>query len=144
MSEENKALMQRWVEDINKGSVALFDEVFGDCVYYSSATGELKREALKEFQVSILVAFPDAHYTIEDQVAEGDKVVTRWSFTGTFQRELKGIPPTDKRVTTSGMVIDRIAEGKIVEQREEWDTFGWMHQLGAAPPLGKGEEKAAA
>jgi predicted ester cyclase len=82
---------------------------------------------------SLLAAFPDGRWTIEDQVAEGDKVVTRWSFTGTHQGELMGIAPTGKQVTTSGMVIDRIVEGKIVEEREEWDTLGMMQQMGAAP-----------
>lgn len=133
MSEENKALLRRWIEEINKGSLALFDELYPDCVYYAPATGELKREALKQFMVSLLAAFPDGRWTVEDQVAEGDKVATRWSFTGTHQGEFMGMAPTGKRVTTSGMVIDRIADGKIVEEREEWDTLGWMQQLGAAP-----------
>lgn len=93
---------------------------------------------------SLLAAFPDGRWTIEDQVAEGDKVVTRFSFTGTHQGEFMGIAPTGKRVTTSGMVIDRIVEGKIVEEREEWDALGMMQQLGAVPPLGKAEDKAAA
>jgi len=140
----NKALLRRWIEGVNKGNLALFDEVYGDCVYYSPATGELKREALRQFMASLLAAFPDGRWTIEDQVAEGDKVVTRWSFTGTHQGELMGVAPTGKQVTTSGMVIDRIVEGKIVEEREEWDTLGMMQQMSATPALGKAEDKAAA
>jgi steroid delta-isomerase-like uncharacterized protein len=140
----NKALLRRWIEGVNKGNLALFDEVYGDCVYYSPATGELKREALKQFMVSLLAAFPDGRWTIEGQVAEGDKVATRWSFTGTHQGELMGVAPTGKRVTASGMVIDRIVEGKIVEEWEEWDALGMMQQMGATPPLGKAEDKAAA
>lgn len=140
----NKALLRRWIEGVNKGNLALFDEVYGDCVYYSPATGELKREALKQFMASLLAAFPDGRWTIEGQVAEGDKVATRWSFTGTHQGELMGLAPTGKRVTASGMVIDRIVEGKIVEEWEEWDALGMMQQMGATPPLGKAEDKAAA
>jgi len=139
----NKALLRRWIEGVNKGNLALFDEVYGDCVYYSPATGELKREALKQFMASLLAAFPDGRWTIEGQVAEGDKVATRWSFTGTHQGELMGVAPTGKRVTASGMVIDRIVEGKIVEEWEEWDALGMMQQMGATPPLGKAENKAA-
>ena len=93
--------------------------------------------------VSLLAAFPDGRWTIEGQVAEGDKVATRWSFTGTHQGELMGVAPTGKRVTASGMVIDRIVEGKIVEEWEEWDALGMMQQMGATPPLGKAENKAA-
>lgn len=144
MSEENKALVRRFVEEISKGSLALFDELYADCVYYSPTTGELKGESLRRFLASLLSAFPDGRWTVEDQVAEGDKVVTRWSFSGTHQGELMGIAPTGKHVTGSGIVIDRIVEGKVVEEREEWDTLGMMQQIGAVPPLGKGEEKAAA
>ncbi len=144
MSEENKALLRRFIEDLSEGSLALFDELYTNCVYHSPLTGELKGEALKKFIASILAAFPDRRFTIEDQVAETDKVVTRYSFVGTHQGEIMGIAPTGKRVTFSGMVIDRIVEGKIVEEREEWDTLGMMQQLGAVPSLAKGEEKAAA
>ncbi len=145
MSEENKALLRRWVEEgFNKGNLALLDELYADCVYHSPATGELKGEALKRFVASVRAAFPDGQMTIEDQVAEGDQVVTRWSFVGTHQGEMMGIVPTGKRVTMSGMVIDRIVEGKIVEEREEWDALGMMQQLGAMPSLGKGEKKTAA
>jgi len=145
MSEENKALLRRWLEEgANKGNLALFDELYGDCMYYSPATGGLKREALKQFIASLLAAFPDGRWAIEDQVAEGDKVATRWSFTGTHQGELMGVAPTGKQVTTSGMVIDRIVEGKIVEEWEEWDALGLMQQLGAVPPIAKAEDKAAA
>jgi len=140
----NKALLRRWIEGVNKGNLALFDEVYGDCVYNSPATGELKREALRQFMASLLAAFPDGRWTIEDQVAEGDKVVTRWSFTGTHQGELMGLAPTGKQVKTSGVVMDRIVEGKIVEEREEWDTLGMMQQMGAAPPIAMAEDKAAA
>ncbi len=145
MSEENKALLRRWIEEgFNKGNLALLDEIFPDCVYHSPTTGELKGEALKRFCASILAAFPDGQMTIEDQVAEGDKVVTRWSFVGTHQDEMMGIATTGKRITFSGMVIDRVVEGKVVEEREEWDALGMLQQLGAVPALGKGEEKAAA
>ncbi len=134
MSEENKALDRRVIEEgLNKDNLALLDELYADCVWYRPATGELKGEALKQFVASMLAAFPDFRITIEDQVAEGDKVVTRWSFTGTHQGEFMGLAPTGKQVTTSGINISRIVEGKIVEEREEWDTLGFFQQLGALP-----------
>ncbi len=145
MSDENKALLRRVIEEgFNKHDTAFFDEIYADCVYCSPATGELKGESLKKFFTSVLAAFPDGRWTIEEQVAEGDKVVTRWSFVGTHLGEMMGLAPTGKRVTGSGMLIDRIVEGKVVEEREEWDTLGMMQQLGALPPLPRGEEKAAA
>jgi steroid delta-isomerase-like uncharacterized protein len=145
MSEANKALYRRLVEEgWNKQNLALLDELYADCVYYNPATGEIKGEALKQFLASMLAAFPDIRFTVEDQVAEGDKVVTRWSGTCTHQGEFMGLAPTGKQVTTNGMSIVRIVEGKVVEERVELDTLGFFQQLGAVPPLGKAEDKAAA
>ena len=145
MSEANKALVRRVIEEgFNKRNLAVFDELYPDCLYRAPMVGELRGESYRQFLASSLAAFPDGRWTIEDQVAEGDKVVTRWSLTGTHQGELMGVAPTGKHVTGSGMVISHIAGGKVVEEWEEWDTLGMMQQLGAVPPLGKAEEKAAA
>jgi predicted ester cyclase len=81
-------------------------------------------------------AFPNIHVTIEDQIAEGDKVVTRWTGHGTHQGELMGIPPTNKAVTVTGIAIDRIVAGKIVEHWENFDQLGMLVQLGVVPPPG--------
>jgi predicted ester cyclase len=75
-------------------------------------------------------AFPDLKGTPEDQIAEGDKVVMRWTARGTHQGELQGIPPTGRRVTVTGIVISRAAEGKLVESWEVYDALGMMRQLG--------------
>ena len=147
MSEANKALVRRVIEESwNKRNMTLMDELFDPgYVYHGVVEGEIIGvEAMKQFLTSLYAAFPDAQHMIQEQVAEGDKVVTRWSFTGTHQGELMGLAPTGKQVTTSGVVIDRIVEGKIVEEREEWDRLDMMQQLGAVPPLGKAEDKAAA
>ena len=138
MSEANKALARRVIEELfTKHNVELIDEFFPDCVYRASAVGELSGEAYKQFLTQVLAAFPDGRWTVEDQVAEGDKVVTRWSFTGIHRRNLMGIAPTGKQVTTSGVMIDRIVGGKIAEEWEEYDALGMMQQLGAIPPFGK-------
>ena len=76
-----------------------------------------------------LPAFPDGRETVEDQIAEGDKVVTRWSFRGTHNGVLFGIEPTGKNVTLTGIFIDRIEDGKIVEHWDEADILGLMEQL---------------
>jgi steroid delta-isomerase-like uncharacterized protein len=144
-TEANKALVRRMIEEgWNKHNLALLDELYADCVYYNPATGEIKGEALKQFLASMLAAFPDIRFTIEDLVAEGDKVVTRWSCTGTHQGEFMGLAPTGKQLTPSALDIFRIVEGKVVEERVEFDTLRFFQQLGAVPPLGKAEDKAAA
>ncbi len=144
-TEANKALYRRLIEEgWNKHNLALLDELYADCVYDNPATGEIKGEALKQFLASMLAAFPDIRFTIEDLVAEGDKVVTRWSGTSTHQGEFMGLAPTGKQVTVSGMTSSRIVGGKNVEERVEMDTLRFFQQLGAVPPLAKAEDKAAA
>ena len=134
MSEANKAVIRRVVEEVvNKHDLSVLSELYPDCVYRTPATGELRGEAHRKFIASVLAAFPDCQETITDQVAEGDKVVTRWTFTGTHKGTFMDVPPTGKRITITGMCIDRIVNGKIVEEWEEWDALGMMHQLGAVP-----------
>ena len=78
-------------------------------------------------------AFPDIHFHLEHEIAEGDLVTTRFTGHGTHQGELMGIPATGKEVTFSGIVILRFSNGKIVERWEEFDMMGMMMQLGAIP-----------
>ena len=80
-----------------------------------------------------LSAFPDTQMTVEDELADGDKVATRWTATGTHTGELMGIPPTGKQVTVTGMDINRLVGGKIVEHWGEFDQMGMMQQLGVVP-----------
>jgi steroid delta-isomerase-like uncharacterized protein len=144
MCDANKALVRRVIEELfTKHNVALIDEFFPDCVYRSPLVGELRGEAYKQFLTQVLAAFPDGRWTVEDQVAEGDKVATRWSFTGIHRETLMGIAPTGKQVTTSGVMIDRIVGEKIAEEWEEYDALGMMQQLGALPSMGKAEDKTA-
>jgi predicted ester cyclase len=81
-------------------------------------------------------AYPDLHTTIEDMIAEGDKVVTRLTFGGTHQGTFQGIPPTGKQVTITGIQILRIADSKLVEHRSEFDALGMMQQLGVISAMG--------
>ena len=78
-------------------------------------------------------AFPDLRVTLEDDIAEGNKVVSRWRAQGTHQGELMGIAPTGNQMAITGITIDRIEEGKIVEEWENWDALGMMQQIGAVP-----------
>ena len=78
-------------------------------------------------------AFPDIHFTIDEQIAGGDKVATRWTAQGTHKGELVGIPATGKSSTVTGIAVDRIVNGKIAESWGIFDRFGMMQQLGVIP-----------
>jgi steroid delta-isomerase-like uncharacterized protein len=78
-------------------------------------------------------AFPDLRVEVESQVAEGDLVVTRWASTGTHEGDLPGLPASHNKVTVTGIAIDRLENGKIVEAWGNWDTLGMMQQIGAVP-----------
>ncbi len=117
----------------------MVDELFAsDYVLHDPGVpeGELRGpEAFKDQWVSMFrTAFPDLQITIEDQIAEGDKVASRYTSRGTHQGELMGIPATGKRVEVTGTIISRFAEGKIVEEWNNFDVMGMMQQLGVVSP----------
>ena len=136
MLEENKALSRRFIEEYVRGNTDLVDELLApDFVFYdpSSATGEVCAEDMKASIEWIHSAFPDAQVTIEDQVAEGDKVVSRFTVSGTHQGEIMGAAPTGKLVRHTGHQTDRISGGKIVESWTNWDALGLLQEIGAIP-----------
>lgn len=134
MSEANKAVVRRLFDEcLNPHNPDLYLELYSDVVYQAPAMGELRSEEHQHFLVSLFAAFPDAQWIIEDQVAEGDRVVTRWTFTGTHKGMFMGIAATGRQLHCTGVCIDRIVGGKIVEEWEEWDTLGMMHQLTMHP-----------
>ncbi len=139
MSAANKALARRLVEEaFNQGRLDVTEElVASDYVGHDPSLPEEVRgpAGVKEVIAGYRAAFPDIQVTIEDQIAEGDLVVTRWRATGTHQGELMGMPATGKQATVTGITIDLIADGRIVESWDNWDTLGMMQQLGAIPAL---------
>jgi len=137
-SEDNKVLVRRVFEDVlNQGNLALVDELFSPDHVEHTTTGPVHgTEGMKQYYMIYRTAFPDAHYTVEDQIAEGDKVVTWWSARGTHQGPLMGIPPTGKQGTVTGIGIGRFEGGKLVEAWTEFDALGMMQQLGVVPPMG--------
>ncbi len=135
--EENKALIRRGTEILNRGNVTeistTLDELFvPDFVRHDPAGGFRSREDYKQFLFSLLAALP-GQFTIEDLIAEGDKVVLRYTFHGTHQGQWRGLPPTGKPVTFTGIFIYRILDGKIVEGWENADALGLVQQLGLIP-----------
>ncbi len=138
MSEEqNKATFRRYVEEVgNEGNLELADEIFDSYLAHQSDGSVLERgpEDVRRFMGEFRQAFPDFHSTIEDQIAEGDKVVTRWTMRGTHQGEFRGIAPTGEQITVTGIGIFRFSdEGKVVESWDNFDQLGMMRQLGAIP-----------
>jgi steroid delta-isomerase-like uncharacterized protein len=137
-SEQNKKIVRRAFEEPWKGNLDVVDELTArDYIGHDPANPEPLRgpEGVKEFISSYRAAFPDARITVEEQLAEGDLVATRWSGRGTHEGELMGIEPTGKQVIVSGLTISRLKDGKIVEEFQNWDNFGMMQQLGAIPEL---------
>ena len=135
-TEENKALERRIIEEVvNKRKLALVDELFATD-YVQHAAGEMEargREGIKQFFTTFVNVFPDIYITIDDMVAERDKVVTRATFRGTHRRDFMGIAPTGKQVTFTGIVISRVAGGREAEAWLVTDQLGVMQQIGAVP-----------
>jgi predicted ester cyclase len=133
MSEDNKARVRRIIEEVyNRGDLDLVDEVAAaDLVIHSGPQDIRGREGAKQYVAALRAGFPDLRFTIEDQVAEGDMVVTRWSARGTHRGEFQGVTATDREVRLAGTDIDRIVGGKVVECWAHVDELGLLRQLGA-------------
>jgi steroid delta-isomerase-like uncharacterized protein len=137
-TKDLKAFIRRFVEEWNKGKAAamkIIDEGCAPNLVYHSGSGEDVHglKAYKQFFGEFFDAFPDQHITLDDIVAEGDKVVTRYLLAGTHKGKYMGIPATSKKVTISVIEIDRVARGKIIEEWVKYDTLGFMQQLGVIP-----------
>jgi len=138
--EANKALIQRgFEEEWNKGNLDVIPELFtADVICHMVHSPDIHgKDNWKEFITAFRNAFPDIHFTIEDHFGEGDRVVTRWTFTGTHRGELMGIPPTGVNITVKGVNIYHFSYGKISEFWVTLDDLGMLQQLGVIPPLGQ-------
>jgi predicted ester cyclase len=122
MSEMNKNVARRVAEEMLSGRPELAPELF--------VAGLVKTQS--ELAQILHAAFPDLSLRVEDIVAEGDKVASRWVATGTQRGPFFGIPPTNLRVTWTGMTLDRMEGGKIVDTKTNWDSFDLLQKLTAA------------
>jgi steroid delta-isomerase-like uncharacterized protein len=142
---ENKEKARRLYEEaFGQGQPEVVDEVLHSdfvCHDPNSETGEIRgAETLKGEIEYFQNAFPDFFYRVEDQVAEGDKVTTRYTMGGTHQGEFFGVPGSGKRIEISGINVDRFDEsGKMVEEWASYDLLGAMRQAGAMPEAGQQE-----
>lgn len=130
-TEANKAIVHRYVEAVwNERNLALIDEVIAPDFVQHSAGVPPGRAGVTQFFHMIETAFPDARMTIEDIIAEADRVVWRFSIHATHTGLFQGIPPTGRSVTITGMNIVRMADSRIVENWGQQDSLGLLQQLG--------------
>ena len=139
-TEENKAIASRIIEIWNQENLSVVDEIFApDCVRHASASSDLSMEGFKQSISTFRTIFPDLHLTVEDVIAEGDKVAMRGTGRGTQKAAWGDIPATGKLVTYSWINISRLANGKIVELWAMPDALGILQQLGAVQSMGESE-----
>lgn len=136
-AEENKAIVRRVNDEVwNEAKLDVIDELISaDLVATVVGAPEQIRgpQGFREFVVMYRQAFPDLRITVDEQIAEGETVVTRWTATGTHEGELMGMPATGKQATTAGININRVSGGKLVEGWGLFDQLGLLQQLGAVP-----------
>jgi steroid delta-isomerase-like uncharacterized protein len=136
--EANKVVMRRYFDEIwNQRRLELLDELVApEYVSYANPGLEPGPAGLRPVFDSVLATFPDIHFSMDDMLAEGDRVVTRWTMEGTQQGEFMGRPGSGRRVRYSGISIDRVVDGKIVEHWRVSDDLGMLQQLGIIPAAG--------
>lgn len=142
-AKENKALVRRFVDEVqSQGNVdAIYEFCSPEFVNHSAPPGlPPDREGIKVVTAMFRGAFPDSYFTVEDMIAEGDKVTTRKTFHGTHDGEFMGIPPTGRPVSMGLIDIVRISEGRVVEHWSVGDNLGMMQQLGVIPQPGERAE----
>ena len=139
-AEENKAKVRRLIQEfLNNGDLAVADEIFAtNFVNHSPAIGiTADRQGIKQYITMLRSAFSDFHCTIEDLIAEGDKVAVRVINRGTHRAEFMGISPTGRQVNVTAISIFRFAGGKVVERWNNTDNLGLLRQLGVVLPQGQ-------
>lgn len=134
-TEQNKTIIRRlFLESVNHGNLAVADELVSPRFTYHNPTQPMYwPEAWKSFVTMVRTGFPDMEATIEDLIAEGERVVVRLTARGTHLSEFQGIPPTGRPITGSGISISRLAGGQVVDEWESFDELGPMQQIGAIP-----------
>jgi steroid delta-isomerase-like uncharacterized protein len=140
-TQENKALIQRYFDEAwNQGQLSVLDEIMAaDYINHNPAVPGLPPgpEGVKPIMAGFRQAFPDLHFTLDEMLAEEDKVVTRWTLRGSHQGEFMGIPATGKSISVMGIQIERILGSQIVEHWRQSDDLGLLQQLGAMPASGQ-------
>lgn len=142
-NSQNQNLVRRFFDEMcNQRKLAIADELFSAGHVYNdpqAPTGP-GPEGVKQVIAGYQAAFPDAHWHVIETITADNVIITRWKGTGTHKNELMGIPPTGRSVNVQGTWIHRIANNKIVESYNVWDTLGMLQQLGVVPAMGQAAE----
>jgi len=137
MSEENKAVIHRLIDEVwNRRAFDAADELFApEAIIYESgvALPGVGPAVIKEAMGAIFAAYPDIRIAVDDMIAAEDKVVVRWSSVGAHQGGMQGVSPTNRKVAANGIVIYRLADGKVVEEWMNTDQPGMLKQLAVVP-----------
>ena len=144
---DNKAIVRRLYEEVwNKRKLEVVSEVISPshALHAPNISGSsIGPEAYKRQILLFLAGYSDLRFTIEDIIAEQDKVVACWTFSGTHEGDFMGVPATNRRVSVDGMTIHHIAGGKIMDSYSNWDALGMMQQLGVVPAFGQAKSFTA-
>jgi steroid delta-isomerase-like uncharacterized protein len=135
-AHDRKAISRRFFEEVcTVGNLDMINElVTADAVHLDRDAEEYHGPTgVREWIAGYRSAFPDLRVTVQEQVAAGDTVASRWVTKGTHQGELWGIPPTGKSFAITGVTLDRFVDGRIAESKESWDAMGMLQQLGVLP-----------
>ncbi len=131
--EDNKAIARRFIQVWGDGNLDIVDELAAPSLVVRYPTIPEVIQGSREFRYVLAgfrSAFPDSALRVEEEIAEGEKVAIRWSFSGTHKGSLLGVPATGKRVTWTGITIYRIVDGRVVEEQGEEDFLGFFRQVG--------------
>ena len=139
-TEQNKAIARRLNQAFDTNDQATFDELLAPelMAHFPGMPTPLNREAFLQVVSLFTAAFSDNHTTTDDQIAEGDKVMTRITWRAVHNGDFQGIPATGKQIEVTGIAIERIQDGKVVEHWSNLDQMSLMQQLGAIPAPGQG------
>lgn len=147
MSVESISISRRLIEEVwNNRRLDVVNELIASThINHDPNTPDLGSgpEGYKRLVTLYTTAFPDLRLTIEDTISEGDKLVISWSVSGTHKGDLRGTPPTNKKMSVEGITISRHANGKILDSRVSWDALGMMQQLGVVPAIAQAKAAAA-
>jgi steroid delta-isomerase-like uncharacterized protein len=147
MSAANKAIVRRLYEEVwNQRKLELINEIVSPSHAIQAPTvagSAVGPEAYKREVLRFLAGYPDLQWTIDDLIAEEDKVVARWTMSGTHKGEYLGVPATNKKVSVDGITIHHITNGKIMDSYSNYDALGMMQQLGVVSALGHAKSLTA-
>ncbi len=147
MAADHRETSRRVFEEIwNQKNLNAVDELMAEnYVHHDPSSPPVASgiDGYKQLVTQYLNAFPDLHFTLNDQVAAGEIVVSRWTATGTHSGDLPGIPRTGRHFSVTGMSMGRIQSGKFAEGWNNWDALGLMQQIGVVPRPGEAKVRAA-